>query len=155
MKCGNQWPFYLKISLKFQLSDSSSLSYGHSNNNKSSSRKVIIHRKPSISDSKEENNNNYTDMDAACSDLKNNNNSVTVYGENGSSSFQANVGPNGLYNMQPVQAKYKRFHSPPPFNQQYPQGRQKKSKLIWIKDKNCQKLSKKSLIVIHKSYKFV
>ena len=131
-----------------QLSDSNGLSYGHNNNNNkghpTTSRKVIIHRKPSISDSKEENNNNYTEL-TACADLKNNN-SVTVYGENGSSSFQANVGPNGLYNVQPVGSqnagstpgsapgptpgsKFKRYLSPPGHGalfstQQYPQGKE-------------------------------
>ena len=138
----------------FQLSDSNTMSYGHNNNNnnnnnnksttsrsKSQSNVVIIPRKPSISDSKEENNNNnYTDMDTAHSDLKNNNNnqaanaaatqqnSVTLYGVNGSSSFPANIEPNGFVNMQPVGTKRPRYLSPPPtganFNQQYPQGRQ-------------------------------
>ena len=87
---------------------------------------MIITRKPSISDSnKEENNNNYTDL----SDIKNNN-SVTVYSENGSSSrcfeFQATVGPNGVCTMQPVGAKtFKRYMSPPPNPQfqQFPQGK--------------------------------
>lgn len=78
-------------------------------------------------------------MDAACSDLKNNN-SVTVYGENGSSSFQANVGPNGLYNMQPVgqpSSKFKtnnnnnRYQGPvSTYSQQYPQG--KKHAITWL-----------------------
>ena len=114
----------------FQLSEPS---YGNP-----TSRKVIIKRKPSISsdhppNTKEE-NNNYTDMDVACSDLKNNNNnSVTVYtaSENGNSSrcfeFQATVGPNGVCTMQPTGGvKYKRYLSPPrdPFsNSQYPSGK--------------------------------
>jgi hypothetical protein len=133
-----------------ELSDSNTMSYGHNNNNnnnnnnksttsrsKSQSNVVIIPRKPSISDSKEENNNNnYTDMDTAHSDLKNNNNnqaaatqqnSVTLYGVNGSSSFPANIEPNGFVNMQPVGTKRPRYLSPPPtganFNQQYPQGK--------------------------------
>ena len=139
------------------------MSYGHNNNNNNNSksnpsatsRKVIIHRKPSISDSKPpEENNNYTDLDTTHSDLKNNNNnnnntsstasnsngqnSVTLYGVNGSSSFPANINENGFVNMQPVQqttttqatgTKRPRYLSPPPsggsnFNQQYPQGRQ-------------------------------
>ena len=100
---------------------------------------MIIKRKPSIStdhppNTKEE-NNNYTDMDVACSDLKNNNNnSVTVYtaSENGNSSrcfeFQATVGPNGVCTMQPTGGvKYKRYLSPPrdPFSNshQYPSGK--------------------------------
>ena len=127
------------------------MSYGQNNNNNSksnptTSRKVIIHRKPSISDSSkpEENNNNYTDLDTATqahsADLKNNNNnnnnnnnhpvsqnSVTLYGVNGSaSSFPANIEPSGFVNMQPG-TKRPRYLSPPPnganFNQQYPQGR--------------------------------
>ena len=89
-------------------------------------QKVIIKRKPSISETKEE-NNNYTDMDAACSDLKNNN-SVTVYSENGNSSlYQANVGPNGVCTLQPLGGvKYKRYLSPPrdPYSSsQYPTGK--------------------------------
>ena len=98
---------------------------------------MIIKRKPSISsdhpNTKEE-NNNYTDMDVACSDLKNNNNnSVTVYtaSENGNSvrgfEFQATVGPNGVCTMQPTGGvKYKRYLSPPrdPFsNSQFPSGK--------------------------------
>ena len=138
----------------FQLSDvsnSNTMSYGQNNNNSSksnptTSRKVIIHRKPSISDSSkpEENNNNYTDLDTATqahsADLKNNNNnnnnnnnhpvsqnSVTLYGVNGSaSSFPANIESSGFVNMQPG-TKRPRYLSPPPnganFNQQYPQGR--------------------------------
>ena len=144
--------------MTFQLSDvsnSNTMSYGQNNNNNSksnptTSRKVIIHRKPSISDNSskpEENNNNYTDLDTATqahsADLKNNNNnnnnnnnhpvsqnSVTLYGVNGSaSSFPANIEPSGFVNMQPVQpgTKRPRYLSPPPnganFNQQYPQGR--------------------------------
>jgi len=134
-----------------ELSDSNTMdykSYGHNNNNNNSktsatSRKVIIHRKPSISDSKPpEENNNYTDLDTNQSDLKQNNNnnnnsavtpsvgqnnSVTLYGVNGSSSFPANINDNGFINMQ-TGTKRPRYLSPPPsggstFNQQYPQGK--------------------------------
>ena len=147
-----------------------SYGHNNNNNNNSksnpsgTSRKVIIHRKPSISDSKPpEENNNYTDLDTTPhSDLKNNNNnnnnnstvasvnsnsagagqnSVTLYGVNGSSSFPANINENGFVNMQTVSpqqttqatttagTKRPRYLSPPPsggsnFNQQYPQGKQ-------------------------------
>jgi hypothetical protein len=153
-----------------ELSDSNTMSYGHNNNNNNSksnpstSRKVIIHRKPSISDSKppeeNNNNNNYTDLDTAHSDLKNNNNnnnsasgqnSVTLYGVNGSSSFPANIEPNGFVNMQPVQqagTKRPRYLSPPPsggsnFNQQYPQGKTSSSSTSSTTTTTVQQQSKK------------
>jgi hypothetical protein len=165
-----------------------SYGHNNNNNNNSksnpaaTSRKVIIHRKPSISDSKPpEENNNYTDLDTTPhSDLKNNNNnnnnnstvssansnsagagqnSVTLYGVNGSSSFPANINENGFVNMQTVSpqttqattatgTKRPRYLSPPPsggsnFNQQYPQGKTSSSSTSSTTTTTVQQQSKK------------